>query len=139
MAAGEKMSKHHHALDRGRPQRVTIATSRAWIGFRLDPYGKCRRNENTPMKFFRYRKPSLKTILGITKAKKQIKKDLGITALLKPFRWWTNKKRKIKRDVGYESDAGRLIRNGLPTPGGCLLVLVFGSALIGMGVAWVVV
>ena len=36
------------------------------------------------MKFFRYRKPSLKTVLGITKAKKRIKKDLGITALLKP-------------------------------------------------------
>jgi len=42
MAAGEKMPKHHQALDTGRPQRVTIATSRAWIGFRLDPYGKCR-------------------------------------------------------------------------------------------------
>ena len=91
------------------------------------------------MKFFRYRKPSLKTVLGITKAKKRIKKDLGITALLKPFRWWTNEKRKIKRKVGYESDAGRVIRNGLPTPGGCLLVLVIGSVLIGMGVAWVVV
>ena len=39
------MSKHHHALDTGRPQRVTIATSRAWIGFRLDPYGKCRFQE----------------------------------------------------------------------------------------------
>ena len=91
------------------------------------------------MKFFRYRKPSLKTVLGITKAKKRIKKDLGITALLKPFRRWTNEKRKIKRKVGYESDAGRVIRNGLPTPGGCLLVLVIGSVLIGMGVAWVVV
>ena len=77
--------------------------------------------------------------MGITKAKKRIKKDLGITALLKPFRWWTNEKRKIKRKVGYESDAGRVIRNGLPTPGGCLLVLVIGSVLIGMGVAWVVV
>ena len=88
------------------------------------------------MKFFRYRRPSLKTILGITKAKKQIKKDLGITALLKPFRRWTNEKRKIKREVGYESDAGRLIRNGLPRPGGCLVVLVVGT-LIGVGVAWV--
>jgi hypothetical protein len=28
------------------------------------------------MKFFRYRSPSLKTLLGITRAKKQIKKDL---------------------------------------------------------------
>ncbi|MCX7394095.1 MAG: hypothetical protein NTW75_08195 [Planctomycetales bacterium] len=91
------------------------------------------------MNIFRYRRPSWKTILGITKATKQIKKDLGITALLKPFRWWTNQKRKIKRYVGYESDAGRLIRNGLPTPGGCLLVLIGGVMLIGCGVAWLVV
>jgi hypothetical protein len=76
------------------------------------------------MKFFRYRRPSLKTLLGFTQAKKRIKKDLGITALLKPFRFWTNEKRKIKREVGYESEAGRLIRDGLPKPGdGCLVVL----------------
>ncbi len=78
------------------------------------------------MKFFRYRRPSLKTLLGITKAKKRIKKDLGITAFMKPFRWWTNTKRKMKRDVGYESPAGRLIRDGLPRPGGCLVVVIIG-------------
>ena len=76
------------------------------------------------MKFFRYRRPSLKTLLGITKAKKEIKKELGITEFMKPFRWWTNTKRKFKRDIGYESKAGRLIRNGLPRPGGCLVVIV---------------
>lgn len=74
------------------------------------------------MKLFRYRRPSLNTLLGITKAKKEIKKELGITAAMKPFRWWTNTKRRFKRKVGYESDAGRLIRNGLPRPGGCLVV-----------------
>lgn len=75
------------------------------------------------MKFFRYRRPSLKTILGVTAAKKRIKKDLGITALLKPLRWWPNEKRRIKREVGYESEAGRLVRDGLPRAGGCLVVL----------------
>jgi hypothetical protein len=30
--------------------------------------------------------PSLKTLLGVTKVKKEIKKELGITALLKPLR-----------------------------------------------------
>ena len=79
------------------------------------------------MNFFRYRRPSIKTILGITKAKKRIKKDLGITALLKPFRAWTNTKRRIKRKIGYESEAGRLIRDGLPSPGGCLVVIVMVS------------
>jgi len=81
------------------------------------------------MKLFRYRRPSLKTLLGITKAKKEIKKELGITAAMKPFRWWTNTKRRFKRKVGYESDAGRLIRNGLPRPGGCAVVVVVGTAI----------
>ena len=90
------------------------------------------------MKFFRYRRPSWKTILGITAAKKRIKKDLGITALLKPFRWWGNEKRKIKRAVGYESDAGRMLRKGVPKPGGCLLVVVAGT-LTGLGLVWVLV
>jgi hypothetical protein len=75
------------------------------------------------MKFFRYRRPSLKTLLGVTRVKKQIKKDLGITALLKPFRWWPNQKRRIKREIGYESEVGRLVRDGLPKPGGCLVVV----------------
>ncbi len=88
------------------------------------------------MKFFRYRRPSLKTLLGVTAAKKRIKKDLGITALLKPVRWWPNKKRQIKREIGYESKTGRLIRDGVPTPGGCLVVLIVGAMLIGFGAAW---
>jgi hypothetical protein len=75
------------------------------------------------MKFFRYRRPSLKTLLGVTKAKKQLKKELGITVALRPFRWWTNTKRRFKRNIGYESEAGRLVRNGLPRPGGCLVVI----------------
>jgi hypothetical protein len=87
------------------------------------------------MKLFRYRRPSLKTILGITKAKKRIKKDVGITALLKPLRWATNQKRRIKRKIGYESEPGRLIRDGLPRPGGCLIVL----AVVGTGAVGVIV
>jgi len=76
------------------------------------------------MKLFRYRCPSLNSLLGITKAKKRIKKELGITDALKPFRAWTNAKRRFKRKIGYESEAGRLIRNGVPRPGGCLMVVV---------------
>jgi hypothetical protein len=63
-------------------------------------------------------------MLGITRAKKRIKKELGITEAMKPFRWWTNTKRRFKRKIGYESEAGRLIRNGLARPGGCLMVIV---------------
>ena len=84
------------------------------------------------MKLFRYRRPSLNTLLGITKAKKQVKKELGITNALKPFRWWTNQKRCFKRKIGYESETGRLIRNGLPRPGGCLVVVVIGVGILVM-------
>jgi len=83
------------------------------------------------MRLFRYRRPSLKTLLGITRAKKRVKKELGITDALKPFRAWTNAKRRTKRKIGYESGAGRLVRNGLPRPGGCLVVI----AAVGMGMA----
>ena len=87
------------------------------------------------MKFFRYRRPSLITLLGITKAKNRLKKELGITAALKPFRAWTNAKRRVKRKIGYESDGGRLIRDGLPRPGGCLVVIVVVAAAT-VVVAW---
>ena len=83
------------------------------------------------MKFFRYRRPSLNTLLGVTKAKKQVKNKLGITAAMKPFRWWTNQKRRFKRKIGYESEAGRLIRNGLPRPGGCLVMVATIATTIG--------
>ncbi|MFM7056716.1 MAG: hypothetical protein ACKO2P_07305 [Planctomycetota bacterium] len=78
------------------------------------------------MKFFRYRRPSLKTMLGVTRAKKQLNKALGIHALMAPFRWWPNQKRKLKRRLGYESPIGRLIRLGLPRPGGCAVLLAAG-------------
>lgn len=76
------------------------------------------------MRFYRYRRPSLKTLLGITKAKKRLKNELGITATLKPFRAWGNVKRRFKRKIGYESEVGRLVRDGLPRPGGCLVLIV---------------
>jgi hypothetical protein len=75
------------------------------------------------MRLFRYRRPSVKTMLGVTRAKKRIKRELGITALLRPFRWWTNQKRRVYRKVGYESEVGRFLRHGPRTPGGCLLIL----------------
>jgi hypothetical protein len=33
-------------------------------------------------------------------AKKRVKKELGVTAAMKPFRWWTNLERRFKREVG---------------------------------------
>ena len=62
------------------------------------------------MGFFRYRRPSIKTALGITKAKKRINKQLGITAIKRPFRAPGNAKRRILRKVGYYSGPMKFIR-----------------------------
>jgi len=68
-----------------------------------------------------------------------VKKELGITDALKPLRWWTNQKRKFKRRIGYESEAGRLIRNGLPRPGGCAIVVTLAIVGVVLSVVGVVV
>ena len=70
------------------------------------------------MRLLRYRKPSLKSVLGITSAKKRVRRQLGITALLKPFRAYGNAKRRVKRRLGYYSTPAKVVRNGLPSPFG---------------------
>jgi len=62
------------------------------------------------MKLFRYRKPSLKTMLGVTRAKRQLKRELGISqvqAWTKPSRV----KQRVKYRLGLYSPAARVIRN----------------------------
>lgn len=81
------------------------------------------------MKIFRHRKPSLKTVLGITKAKKQIKKAAGITDLMKPIRAPGNLVRKVKRKTGYYP-AKRILKGQVPTPLGCLVNLMLIVAVI---------
>jgi hypothetical protein len=49
---------------------------------------------------------------------------LGITAILKPFRWWGNEKRKIKREVGYYSPEAQLARHVLPHAASKLMLIV---------------
>jgi hypothetical protein len=58
----------------------------------------------------RYRKPSLKTVLGITKAKRKIKKDLGIYEITKIINAPKNAKRKVKRSLGHESQIMKIFR-----------------------------
>lgn len=59
----------------------------------------------------RYRKPSLKTIVGVTRWKKRTKKAVGITALLRPFRAFGNYKRRLLRRVGYYGPPMKLLRS----------------------------
>jgi hypothetical protein len=61
------------------------------------------------MKLFRYRRPSLNTVLGITRAKRRIRRSLGISQ----FEGYTKPSRirqKLKRQVGLYSPAARVIR-----------------------------
>ena len=58
-----------------------------------------------------------------------------ITDAMKPFRAWTNANRRFKRRIGYESKAGRLIRDGLPRPGGCLVVVVVAATICAVALA----
>jgi hypothetical protein len=58
----------------------------------------------------RYRKPSLKTVLGITKAKRQLKKNLGLSGVSKLTNPVGSLKRQAKRSVGYESEPMKLFR-----------------------------
>ncbi len=59
----------------------------------------------------RYRKPSIKTVLGITKAKKRIKKATGYYQVTKPLRFKTNMERRMKRRIGYYHPVVRFIRH----------------------------
>lgn len=64
------------------------------------------------MKLFRYRKPSLNTILGITKVKRSIRKATGISTIerfTKPSRI----KQSIKQRVGIYSPTMTVVRQTL--------------------------
>lgn len=62
------------------------------------------------MRLFRYRRPSMKTMLGVTRAKKRFNKATGITAVKRPFRAPGNYKRRVLRRVGYYSEPMKLFR-----------------------------
>lgn len=87
------------------------------------------------VKFFRYRKPSAKTLLGLTTAKKRIRKATGITAATRPFRMKTNLERRVKRKLGYYSTPAKIIRNKrVPTPLGCLIPTGLLTILVFLGI-----
>lgn len=58
----------------------------------------------------RYRRPSLKTALGITRAKKRMNRRLGITAVMRPLRARKNYERRVKRRLGYYSEPMKMFR-----------------------------
>jgi hypothetical protein len=62
------------------------------------------------MRFIRYRRPSVNTVLGITQAKKRLNRQLGITAIKRPFRAPGNYKRRVLRRMGYYSEPMKFMR-----------------------------
>ncbi len=76
------------------------------------------------MKIFRYRKPSLKTLLGLTKAERKLKKYLGVYEVTKIINAPKNLKRRILNKAGYYSEPAKTLRNGPPKPGGCVVAIL---------------
>jgi hypothetical protein len=62
------------------------------------------------MRLFRYRRPSVKTMLGVTRVKKRLNRQLGITAMKHPFRAPGNMKRRMLRRAGYYSGPMKFLR-----------------------------
>jgi putative lipase involved disintegration of autophagic bodies len=58
----------------------------------------------------RYRKPSIKSLLGITKAKRRVKRSLGVYKVTKYTNAPKNFKTKIKRKSGYYSAPMKIFR-----------------------------
>ena len=62
------------------------------------------------MRLFRYRRPSVKTLIGVTRAKKRFNRATGITAVKRPFRAPGNFKRRMLRRAGYYSEHMKFMR-----------------------------
>jgi hypothetical protein len=60
--------------------------------------------------FPRFRRPSWKTLVGLTQAQRTLKRESGWYTLTKPFRTPYNVERGVKRRVGYYSFPMRLAR-----------------------------
>ena len=58
----------------------------------------------------RYRRPSLKTMLGVTRAKRRVKKKLGVYEVTKYTNAPKNAERRVKRAVGYYSTPMKILR-----------------------------
>ena len=61
-------------------------------------------------RIIRYRRPSMKTMLGVTRAKKRFNRAVGITAVKRPFRAPGNYKRRVLRRAGYYSEPMKMFR-----------------------------
>jgi len=60
--------------------------------------------------FPRYRRPSLKTALGLTKAKRQLKRATGIAQVERVINTPKNMQRRALRQTGYYTEPMKFLR-----------------------------
>ena len=58
----------------------------------------------------RYRRPSLNALLGVTRAKRRLKKDLGIYNVTRVINAPKNAERRMLREAGYYSGPMKFFR-----------------------------
>ncbi len=59
---------------------------------------------------FRYRRSSLRTMLGITKAERRVKQRLGIYKVTRVLNAPKNFRRRVLRKLGYYSEPMKFLR-----------------------------
>jgi len=63
------------------------------------------------MKLFRYRRPSVRRMLGVSRAKSSFTRATGGAAARKPKALLKNYERRVKRRAGYYSAPAKALRN----------------------------
>jgi hypothetical protein len=63
---------------------------------------------------FGWRSPSIKSILGLTKLVRKVKKNTGYYKTTKVTRVLTNLEKRVKHRVGYYSAPAKIYRRGIP-------------------------
>lgn len=57
-----------------------------------------------------YRRPSWKTLIGLTAAEKKLKRDLGVYKVTRVLNAPKNAERRVKRAFGWESEGAKFAR-----------------------------
>lgn len=65
--------------------------------------------------FFRYRRPSLSEIFGVSQAKRRVSRKIGLATLRDPNTPLRNAERRVKNQLGYYSEPMKAARKS-----GCL-------------------
>jgi hypothetical protein len=87
-------------------------------------------------RIFRYRRPSVNELLGISQAKRRISRKLGLATLRDPTTPIKNMERRMRNRAGYYSEPMKLARASgcLKRGGGCGILVI---ALLVAAIYWI--